>query len=72
MTIREFAEAIARHCGIELVLDQRPLPPDDPKLRRPDISRAKSLLAWEPVVSFDEGIKKTIDYFRGIVAATAI
>jgi dTDP-glucose 4,6-dehydratase len=72
MSIRAFAEAIARHCGIELVLDQRPLPPDDPKLRRPDISRAKSLLAWEPVVSFDEGIKKTIDYFRGIVAATAI
>ena len=72
MTIREFAEAIARHCGIELVLDQRPLPPDDPKLRRPDISRAKSLLGWEPVVSFDEGIKKTIDYFREIVVSSAI
>ena len=72
MTIREFAEAIARHFGVELELDQRPLPPDDPKLRRPDISRAKSLLAWEPVVSFDDGIKITIDYFRQVVVSNTI
>ena len=68
MTILQFAEAIARHFEIELTLDQRPLPPDDPKLRRPDISRAKEILQWEPVVAFDEGIKHTIDYFRDIVS----
>jgi dTDP-glucose 4,6-dehydratase len=37
---------------------------DDPKVRQPDISRAKEVLAWEPRVGFDEGIKKTIEYFR--------
>jgi dTDP-glucose 4,6-dehydratase len=68
MTILQFAEAIARHFEIELTLDQRPLPPDDPKLRRPDISRAREILNWEPVVAFDEGIKHTIDYFRDFVA----
>jgi dTDP-glucose 4,6-dehydratase len=67
MTILQFAEAIARHFEIELQLDQRPLPPDDPKLRRPDITRAKQILQWEPVVSFDEGIKQTIEYFRDFV-----
>lgn len=67
MTIMQFAEAIARHFEIELTLDQRPLPPDDPKLRRPDITRAKELLGWQPVVAFDDGIKQTIDYFRQIV-----
>jgi dTDP-glucose 4,6-dehydratase len=68
MTIMQFAEAIARHFEIELTLDQRPLPPDDPKLRRPDIARAKEILGWQPVVAFDEGIKQTIDYFRQIVS----
>ena len=67
MTIMQFAEAIARHFVLELTLDQRPLPPDDPKLRRPDITRAKQILQWEPVVSFDDGIKQTIEYFRDFV-----
>ena len=67
MTIMQFAEAIARHFVIELTLDQRPLPPDDPKLRRPDLTRAKQILQWEPVVSFDDGIKQTIEYFRNFV-----
>jgi dTDP-glucose 4,6-dehydratase len=40
------------------------LPVDDPKVRQPDITRAKKVLNWEPRVEFDEGIKKTIDYFR--------
>jgi nucleoside-diphosphate-sugar epimerase len=43
------------------------LPPDDPKVRQPDISRAREILQWEPVVAFDEGIKHTIDYFRDFV-----
>jgi nucleoside-diphosphate-sugar epimerase len=42
----------------------RPLPENDPKQRRPDISRAKALLGWEPKVSLDEGLKPTVAYFR--------
>jgi nucleoside-diphosphate-sugar epimerase len=45
------------------------LPVDDPKVRQPDISRAKKVLGWEPKVDFDQGIRKTIDYFRGRVDA---
>ena len=71
MTIREFGEAIARHFGIELTTVELPLPPDDPKVRKPDISRAKALLDWEPVVPFDEGIEQTIEYFRGVTQPEA-
>jgi UDP-glucuronate decarboxylase len=44
-----------------------PLPADDPKQRRPDITLAKSALAWEPVVGLKEGLSKTIGYFRTII-----
>ena len=64
MTIRQFAEEIIRLTGTTAKIDFRPLPEDDPKVRQPDISRAKSVLGWEPRVAFDEGIRKTIDYFR--------
>ena len=67
MTIREFAEAIAGIFQVELKVDDRPLPPDDPKVRKPDIRRAKEQLGWEPQVSFAEGIGETIDYFREVV-----
>ena len=68
MTIRQFAEAVSRHFGIPLVLDEKPLPPDDPKVRKPDIRLAKELLGWEPVVAFDDGIRTTIEYFRDLVS----
>ena len=44
-----------------------PLPQDDPKQRRPDISKAKQLLNWEPKINLEQGLIKTIDYFRNIV-----
>lgn len=69
MTIRQFAEKIIEKIGGDLTIDFKPLPEDDPKVRQPDISRAKEVLGWEPVVAFDEGIEATIDYFRGAVAA---
>lgn len=72
MTIRQFAEEIARHFGLELNVVEQPLPPDDPKVRKPDITRAKALLDWQPVVPFDEGIAKTIEYFRSVVAPASI
>ena len=63
MTIRQFAEEIIRLTGTTSKIEFRPLPEDDPKVRQPDIARAKRVLGWEPRVEFDEGIRKTIDYF---------
>jgi dTDP-glucose 4,6-dehydratase len=64
MTIKQFAEEIIRIIGAKSTIDYKPLPEDDPKVRQPDISRAKKILGWEPKVEFEEGIKKTIEYFR--------
>jgi dTDP-glucose 4,6-dehydratase len=64
MTIKQFAEEIIRITGTASRIEHRPLPEDDPKVRQPDITRARSVLKWEPRVDFDEGIRKTIDYFR--------
>jgi len=64
-TMLEFAREIIRVTGSSSKIVFRPLPQDDPKQRRPDISRAKALLGWEPKVPLAEGIVKTIDYFRG-------
>jgi dTDP-glucose 4,6-dehydratase len=68
MTIKQFAEEIRKIIGTKSEIEYRPLPVDDPKVRQPDITRAKGLLGWEPKVSFEEGIVKTIDYFRGRLA----
>ncbi|HUR32206.1 MAG TPA: GDP-mannose 4,6-dehydratase, partial [Vicinamibacterales bacterium] len=64
MTIREIAETIIRMTGSSSKLVTRPLPTDDPKQRRPDITRARTLLNWEPKVQLEEGLEKTIEYFR--------
>ena len=64
MTIKQFADEILRITGAKSTIEYKPLPEDDPKVRQPDITRAKKVLGWEPKVDFDEGIKKTIEYFR--------
>jgi dTDP-glucose 4,6-dehydratase len=64
MTIRQFAEKILEITGATSGIIYKELPVDDPKLRRPDITRARSLLGWEPKVDFDKGIHLTIDYFK--------
>jgi dTDP-glucose 4,6-dehydratase len=64
MTIKQFADEIIRITGAKSKIEYKPLPVDDPKVRQPDISRAKKVLVWEPRVKFEEGIKKTIEYFR--------
>ena len=64
MTISEIAETIIRMTGSKSRIIYRPLPTDDPKQRRPDITRARTLLKWEPKVPLEEGLVKTIDYFR--------
>src|SRR5471030_3072800 len=64
MTIEEFGRHIIRITGTKSAIEFRPLPVDDPKVRQPDITRAKKVLGWEPKVLFEDGIKKAIDYFR--------
>lgn len=65
-TIRELAEIIIELTGTKLPIEKRPLPPDDPSRRRPDISLARKHLQWEPKVPLREGLQKTIDWFRSI------
>jgi len=69
MTIEDIAKAIIRLTGSTSKLVYRPLPEDDPKVRQPDITRARTLLKWEPKVGLEEGLTKTLGYFREQVAA---
>jgi len=64
MTIREFGEEIRRITGTASQIEHKPLPVDDPKVRQPDITRARKVLGWEPKVDFDKGIRETIEFFR--------
>jgi dTDP-glucose 4,6-dehydratase len=64
MTIFDFARKILEITGAKSEIVAKPLPVDDPKVRQPDITRAKKLLGWEPKVGFESGIRETIVYFR--------
>ncbi len=64
MTIEQIAKTIITMTGAKSKIVYRPLPTDDPRVRQPDITRARTLLKWEPTVSLEEGLVKTIDYFR--------
>jgi dTDP-glucose 4,6-dehydratase len=64
MTVLAFAEAVQRFVGSRCPIEHRPLPEDDPKIRRPDITRAKEILGWEPKIGFEEGMRRTIAWFR--------
>jgi dTDP-glucose 4,6-dehydratase len=72
MTIKQIAETIIRMTGSKSRIVYRPLPTDDPKQRRPDITRARELLGWEPKVQLEEGLIKTIEYFRTKVGAAPL
>ena len=65
-TICELAQHIISLTGSDSQLVYRPLPPDDPKQRRPDISLATQRLGWSPEVTLEDGLQSTIDYFRGL------
>ena len=69
MTILEFADCIKKVAGADAPIVFRPLPEDDPKRRQPDITKAKQLLGWEPLVPLEEGIARTLDYFRAKLSA---
>ncbi|MGH7496524.1 MAG: UDP-glucuronic acid decarboxylase family protein [bacterium] len=64
MTIREMAQMIIRLTGSKSKIVERPLPVDDPKIRQPDITLAKSLLEWSPMVDLETGLQKTVNWFR--------
>ena len=64
MTIEAIAKAIIEISGSKSKIVYRPLPEDDPKVRKPDITRARTLLGWEPKVPLEEGLQKTLAYFR--------
>jgi dTDP-glucose 4,6-dehydratase len=63
-TVRQLAEQVIRLTGSSSVIEARPLPVDDPKVRQPDITRATTILGWGPKVPLEDGLKHTIEYFR--------
>jgi dTDP-glucose 4,6-dehydratase len=71
VSILEFAREILALSGSQSKLVFKPLPQDDPKVRKPDITRARQLLGWEPTVNRHDGLKRTLEYFRSQVAAKA-
>ncbi|MBI2968767.1 MAG: SDR family oxidoreductase [Bacteroidetes bacterium] len=66
ISIKQFAEEIVSLTGSESRIVFKPLPEDDPKQRQPDVSRAKQKLGWQPVISRQEGLKRTLEYFRSL------
>jgi dTDP-glucose 4,6-dehydratase len=64
MTIEQIARMIIKLTGSKSKLVYRPLPEDDPKVRQPDITRARTLLGWEPRIGLEEGLTRTLEYFR--------
>jgi nucleoside-diphosphate-sugar epimerase len=70
MTIEEIARTIIEMTGSRSRIVYKPLPEDDPKVRKPDITRARTLLGWEPTVSLRDGLANTIEYFRTKVATS--
>lgn len=67
-TVRQLAEVVLELTGSSSPLTFRELPVDDPKVRQPDITRAREILGWEPQVELREGVRRTIDYFRQVLA----
>jgi nucleoside-diphosphate-sugar epimerase len=66
-TVRQLAVHVLALTGSRSDIVHRPLPEDDPRVRQPDISRARELLGWEPSVPLDEGLARTIAYFREVL-----
>jgi len=67
-TVRQLADEVLRLTGSSSPIEYRPLPVDDPKVRQPDITKARALLGWEPKVTLTEGLGRTVDYFRTLFA----
>jgi nucleoside-diphosphate-sugar epimerase len=70
-TVRELADLVVELTGTDSSIVCCPLPVDDPKVRQPDISRARTRLGWEPKISLREGVTRTIEYFRELLGRAA-
>jgi dTDP-glucose 4,6-dehydratase len=66
LSVLDFAKTIRRLTGTRSEIEFRPLPVDDPKVRQPDITKARARLQWEPKVKLEDGLARTIEYFRGL------
>ena len=66
ITLKDFAEEVLKLTGSSVKIIYKPLPVDDPKQRKPDITKAKEILGWEPKVDRAEGLKITYDYFKSL------
>lgn len=66
ITIKQFAEEVIKHTGTASKIVYKDLPEDDPKVRQPDITRAREILGWEPKVGREDGLKVTIEYFKSV------
>jgi dTDP-glucose 4,6-dehydratase len=69
-TVKQLAELVVELTGTAAPIVYEPLPADDPKVRQPDITRARTMLDWEPTVPVREGLARTIEYFRGLVGTS--
>jgi nucleoside-diphosphate-sugar epimerase len=67
VTVLELAQIIIRLAESSSPIELRPLPIDDPKQRRPDIAHARKLLGWQPEVALEDGLARTLEYFRRVV-----
>ncbi len=68
-TVRQLAEMTIKLTGSSSRIVQQPLPTDDPKVRKPDITRARTLLGWDPAVSLEQGLQRTIEYFQKMLGS---
>jgi len=66
-TVLELAQMVIKLIGSKSEINYQDLPPDDPRQRKPDISKAKQLLNWEPTIALEEGLKPTIEYFKQLL-----
>jgi dTDP-glucose 4,6-dehydratase len=71
VTLLQFAQEVLTLCGSKSTIEYRPLPQDDPRVRKPDISRARKLLGWEPRIARAEGLRRTLAYFQAKLAQQA-
>jgi dTDP-glucose 4,6-dehydratase len=71
-TVRQLAELVVELTGSSSPIEHRELPTDDPKVRKPDITRARTMLGWEPSVHVRDGVARTIEYFRGVIGAPPV